>query len=60
MVWEKHLKNFLALEYRVTFILYRMTIKNTVYLTLNYQTLRILVCHVKTCLKRFYFLKFDS
>lgn len=33
-----------------TFILYRMTIKNTVYLTLNYQTLRILVCHVKTVL----------
>lgn len=43
-----------------TFILYRMTIKNTVYLTLNYQTLRILVCHVKTCFKTVLFLKFDS
>lgn len=32
-----------------TFILYRITFKNTVYLTLNYKTLRILVCHVKTC-----------
>lgn len=40
-----------------TFILYRMTTKNTVYLTLNYQTLRILVCHVKTCFKTVLFSK---